>query len=296
MRIGFIGCVQSSKVALNTLLKMKDPVEIVGVITKRESNFNSDHVDLTPICTQRNIPVFNHTSKDDTQAIKFMKGCKPNIIYCFGWSYLLSASFLELAERGVIGFHPAKLPQNRGRHPIIWALALGLNETASTFFQMDNKADNGAILNQVDIKIDSTDNAASLYEKILKTTERQIPKFTKEIIKGNEVFTAQAHSLSTTWRKRSRVDGIIDWRMQATDIHNLIRALDKPYPGAEFLYKKNSVNVWKSLICKDKYPINIEHGKIIALESNNILVKCAGESAIWLLNIKLNEIQIGEYI
>lgn len=35
---------------------------------------------------------------------------------------------------GVLGYHPAKLPQNRGRHPLIWALALGLKKSASTFF------------------------------------------------------------------------------------------------------------------------------------------------------------------
>ena len=30
---------------------------------------------------------------------------------------------------GVVGFHPALLPNNRGRHPLIWAKALGLDKS-----------------------------------------------------------------------------------------------------------------------------------------------------------------------
>ena len=48
----------------------------------------------------------------------------------------------------VIGFHLAAMPANRGRHPIIWALVLGLQETASTFFFMDEGADSGDIISQ----------------------------------------------------------------------------------------------------------------------------------------------------
>jgi methionyl-tRNA formyltransferase len=63
--------------------------------------------------------------------------------FCLGWSNLLKAEILKAAPLGVIGFHPAALPANRGRHPLIWALGLGLDETATTFFFMDKGADRG---------------------------------------------------------------------------------------------------------------------------------------------------------
>ena len=79
-----------------------------------------------------------------------------------------------MAEYGVIGFHPAKLPANRGRHPIIWALALGLEKTASTFFRMDKNADSGPIVSQVDIKIRRNFSARCLYDEILKAVSLQV--------------------------------------------------------------------------------------------------------------------------
>ena len=118
------------------------------------------------------------------------------MIYCFGWS-LLDES-LSIAPLGVMGFHPAKLPQNRGRHPIIWALALGLDETASTFFKMDLGADSGAILSQEVIEIKPNDNATSLYENILTVAERQVQEFTIELANDDEViFQEQDHDSAT---------------------------------------------------------------------------------------------------
>lgn len=74
---------------------------------------------------------------NDNSSVKFIRECNPDIIYCFGWSQLIKSEILNIPKLGVIGNHPAELPKNRGRHPIIWALALGLKQTASTFFIMN---------------------------------------------------------------------------------------------------------------------------------------------------------------
>jgi len=67
-------------------------------------------------------------------------------------SSLLKKELLSLPPNGVLGYHPAKLPQNRGRHPLIWSLVLGLEESASTFYFMDEGADSGDILSQKDFE------------------------------------------------------------------------------------------------------------------------------------------------
>lgn len=297
MRIGFIGCVESSKIALNTLLESSIPdVEVVAVITKKESSFNADFVDLAPLCSRYEIPVHFENSKRKDLSFEFMESYKPEIIFCIGWSYLLNDAFLTMTKHGVIGFHPAALPKNRGRHPIIWALALGLKETASTFFKIDKGADTGPILSQVKINIDFSDDANSLYSKITARSQQQIIDFTKQLINGSAEFIPQTHSQASVWRKRSRKDGIIDWRMSAESIYNLIRALTRPYPGAEFAYKEKFLQVWRSKVCAESYPFNVEPGFVLDVKAGCILVKCAGSSALWLLDVELEEIKIGQYL
>ena len=75
------------------------------------------------------------------------------------------------------------LPKNRGKHPIIWSLALGLNETGSTIFLMDKKIDNGRVISQEKIKIRQSDTATSLYLKLANCAKKQIVNFVKHINK-----------------------------------------------------------------------------------------------------------------
>ena len=67
---------------------------------------------------------------------------------------MIKKKLLSLPRLGVIGFHPASIPQNRGRHPIIWSLVLGLKNISSTFFFMNTKADAGNIITQKGIIIE----------------------------------------------------------------------------------------------------------------------------------------------
>ena len=74
MKIGFIGCVKSSLLALNTLLAMQESnIEVVAVITKRSSTFNTDHVDLSEICKVNNIPFHYDETASAADSLAFMK-------------------------------------------------------------------------------------------------------------------------------------------------------------------------------------------------------------------------------
>lgn len=271
-------------------------VEIVAVATKSVSSINADFADLVPLCKENRIP-FILADQSSESLESFFMNFDIDVIYCFGWSHILKKPLLRLAPLGVIGFHPAKLPLNRGRHPIIWALALGLTETASTFFRMDEGADSGPILSQVPINIDEQDDATSLYQKIVSTAQQQILEFTNQLKDGKGGFYTQDFKKATYWRKRTRKDGLIDWRMTADAIHNLIRALAPPYPGAEFLLGDKYIVVKKSRLSDAVVPRNFEPGKVLAIEHNSILVKCDSDSSIWIENIELDELpKIGDYL
>lgn len=298
MKIGFIGCVASSERFLSALLRAPSSnFEVVGVVTLAESKINADFVDLRPLCEAFKVPIYYEDRKNRAGSVAFFKACKPDVVFCMGWSYLLDAQLLSLPPMGVIGFHPAQLPQNRGRHPIIWALALGLERTASTLFQMDEAADSGPILSQIEIPIESTDDAGTLYDKILDVAEKQVVQAAFDLVAQRAVLKPQDSTISTYWRKRSRADGLIDWRMHAESIHHLVRSLAKPYPGAEFEFQEQSIKVWESEISKRPYAKNIEPGKVLAVQASGITVKCGLNTAILLkkLSQKLS-VSEGEYL
>ena len=293
MKILFIGSVEFSAAALIKLIDMG--ASIVGVCTSKKSTFNSDHVNLTSIADLAEIPVFETADINNLDALNWIRSRNPDIIFCFGWSQIIRAPLLAIPPRGVIGFHPAALPANRGRHPLIWALVLGLQETASTFFLMDQGADSGDILSQEIVPIFTSDDARSLYNKITTIAMGQIADFLPSLIEGDFTLKPQNHSIANKWRLRSELDGEIDWRMTAKSICNLIRGLAKPYPGAHFKYGENKIKVWSAEVIRDEN-INIEPGKILAIDQRGFLVK-AGEHSVRLIKTEPQlRLNVGDYL
>lgn len=293
MRIVFVGTVEFSRRALGCLLATN--AEIVGVCTLQDSKFNTDHVDLSALSAGHGIPWFYAKDINSVEALSWIQDKSPDIIFCFGWSRLLKQDLLRLAPLGVVGFHPAALPANRGRHPLIWALVLGLEKTASTFFFMDSGADSGDILSQREIIIDDADDACNLYEKVTQTALEQIEEFVPQLMKGTFKRQKQDHLLACTWRKRGAADGKIDWRMSAQSIHNLVRGLSKPYIGAHFIVNDQEIKLWKTAVV-GSVPSNIEPGKVLMKTSAGPVVKC-GEDAICLLIMEPKfEPLVGSYL
>lgn len=296
MRIVLIGCVESSEMILEQLVNQD--LDVVGVITKQTSSFHADFKDLSVVCVKYGIPYRYAKNLDtDEEAKKFLKELRPDYLYCIGWSQILHNEVLAIPVKGTIGFHPAELPNNRGRHPIVWALALGLKRTASTFLLIDSGVDTGAILSQEFIKIEYEDNAQILYKKIMDKAKEQIVTLSKRLMKEQIDFKALvAQEQGNEWRKRGKEDGKIDWRMGSYQIYNLVRALTKPYVGAHFIYKEEEYKVWKVReYITDKYE-NIEPGKVLKVFSENHFWVKAGSNVIEVLECEKHLFMEGEYL
>lgn len=293
MRLVFIGTVEFSKKALEKIIELK--ANIVGVCTKANNTFNSDHADLIPLCIDNNIPINLTDDINSLESYEWIQSLKPDVIFCFGWSDILKKKILAIPELGVIGFHPSKLPENRGRHPLIWSLFLGLTKSASTFFFMDEGVDSGKILSQVDFKILNSDDARSLYDKVIKISLSQIEEFLPQLQNKTYILAPQNNKHSNNWRKRSEIDGLIDFRMTSEAIYNLVRALTKPYVGSHIKYKKKNITIWKVNLIKYSKN-NIECGKIINIKGNIITVKTY-DGAVELVEHEFQKLpKIGDYL
>ncbi|WP_337996593.1 methionyl-tRNA formyltransferase [Oleispirillum naphthae] len=279
LRAVFIGCVHSSLAMLEELLTVPG-LEICGVVTRQASTVNADFTDLSPLARANGIPVFHAEGSGQDEMAAWIRDRGADICFCLGWSYLLNPAVLAAAPRGVVGYHPALLPRNRGRHPLIWALVLGLTETGSTFFLMDAGADSGPILSQERIPIADDDDAGILYGKMIATARAQVRQLALGLCAGTAAAVPQDASRASNWRKRGRADGQIDWRMPASGIHNLVRALAPPYPGAHALFRGAEVKVWKTRLGPGG-PADVEPGCVLGVAGNDIRVQC-GEGTLIL--------------
>lgn len=291
MRVVFIGMVDFSYSLLQELVCMEG-VNVVGVVTGERDGFNTDYSDVTPLCRERGIPFKVVGDINQPDNVNYIRALRPDVIYCFGWSRLIKAGILGIPPLGVVGYHPSALPANRGRHPLIWALVLGLSETASSFFLMDEKPDNGEIISQVTVPIGYSDDARSLYDRITLLAVGQMKDFTRELVQNGKFGALTPNTAGNFWRKRTASDGLIDFRMSSYSIYNLVRALTKPYVGAHVRFKNMDVKIWR--VKEEAWNVpNIEPGKVLKVEGGNLLVK-TGDAAIWLLEHEFEEQMPGD--
>ena len=292
MRIIFIGSSKSSGYLLKQCFKLK--FNIVGIVTKKKS-WNDDFLDLSKIYYNKQIP-YIYWDKDIKKISTWAKKLKPELFFCFGWSDIIKKNLLKIPKISTVGFHPTLLPLNRGRHPIIWSIFLGLKKTGSTFFEIKNeKVDSGPIIYKKQIFLTKNDNATSLYKKILNVSKKQLPDIIK-YFENKKIKKIQIKLKKINyWRKRDTIDEIIDWRMSSETIYKLIQSLQYPYKFSSFKFRNKIYRVEKAKVLKKKNIksiVNFEPGKILKVGKTFFDVKC-GIGSIRILKLK-NKINLNK--
>lgn len=273
--------------------------DVAAVVTRRRavSEFNSDHVDMAPCADAAGVPVEYVDSINAPEAVERIRGFRPDVLCVFGWSELLKDEVLAIPAMGTIGAHPALLPQNRGRHPLIWAVQLGLPASGLTFFWMDRRADSGDILAQADFPLQPDETATSLYARIKEAASQLIPQFLPCLADGTAPRVPQERARATYWRRRSRDDGRIDFRMSGNAIDRLVRALAPPYPGAHVSLPGRDVTIWRVRVMPLPETLrNAEFGRVLAVDGREVHVR-ADDAIVALVEHELDPLPVpGTYL
>lgn len=293
MNIVFIGTVDMSHAILEKLIQIG--ADISGVVTQKNPGPNSDHRDLVPLCQSNAIPWIHADQVPEKDLIDWITRLAPDMVFCFGWSFLLKQEIIDLPPQGILGFHPALLPRNRGRHPLIWTLALGCENAGSSFFFIDQGIDSGDIISQKKIPVAYGDTAKTLYKKIKVAALSQVGEFFPMLENNSFQRIVQDHTNATYWRKRSQQDGEIDFRMSSKAVYNLVRALTKPYPGAHLCFKGNQIKIWEVMEIQNG-DSDIEAGKILKVSDEGIDVKCYTDAVRIIVHEFSDLPKPGEYL
>ena len=172
----------------------------------------------------------------------------PDFIFVVGWSQLVDKRIINASKKGTIGFHTSKLPKDRGRSTLAWQIAEGYKETALTMFYLSEGIDNGDIIAQEVIKIESNDYISDVLFKVNKATYDLLSSYFPLLIQGKAPRIKQDENLATYRRLRTDKDSHIDWNTNTEKIYNLIRAVSFPYPKAWTTYNGKIVKINKATI------------------------------------------------
>jgi methionyl-tRNA formyltransferase len=208
----------------------------------------------------------------DAAARERIAALRPDFLFSFYYRDLIPPTILLLAPRGALNLHGSLLPRYRGRAPLNWVLVNGERETGVTLHEMDEKADHGDIIDQEAVPIDFEDTARTLFDKVAAAARVVLRRSLPLLAAGTAERRPQDHARASYFGRRTPEDGRIDWSWPALRVHNLVRAVARPWPGAFTAAHGRRLLVWRARPRQDSP--GAPPGVVLGPAEDGVLVAC----------------------
>lgn len=244
---------------------------VVAVFTHRNSD--SEEIFFDSVAGQAeklSIPVFFPDNVNESQCVELIKQLKPDYLFTLSYRQELTEEITQAATFGAHNIHASLLPAYRGRSHLNWVIINGEKHTGVTLHRVTRQKDAGPILAQAKVTIEKHDNALSLHKKLVQMTRARLPEWLRGLQQGTLIERIQDERLASCPGARQPDDGLINWKKSAIEIHNLIRGITYPWPGAYTMAGKKKLIIWESCI-KESFSES-QPGTIISLDP--LLIAC----------------------
>jgi methionyl-tRNA formyltransferase len=209
----------------------------------------------------------------------------PDFIFSFYYRQMLGDALLAAAARGAYNMHGSLLPKYRGRAPVNWAVIRGERETGATLHRMVAKPDAGAIVAQQAVPILPDDTAAEVFAKVTVAAEIALERVLPRLLAGSAEHREQDLAAGSYFGGRRPEDGRIDWSLDAPTIHNLVRGVAPPYPGAFTAVAGRPARVLRTRVLAEAAPRSPGPG--LYAEGGRLLADC-GRGVLQVLQLEID--------
>jgi methionyl-tRNA formyltransferase len=219
--------------SLNILVE--NGYEVVAVVTAPDKpggrGLQLQPSDVKVAAEKHGLKVLQPTNLKSPEFIEELRSLDANLQVVVAFR-MLPEIVWSMPSIGTFNLHASLLPQYRGAAPINWAIINGEKETGVTTFFLKHEIDTGSILFQEKEAILATDDAGSLYERLMNKGAALVLKTVKAIESGDYKPVPQNESVEMKHApKIFRETCQVDWNKKTVEIVNFVRGLS-PYPGA----------------------------------------------------------------
>jgi methionyl-tRNA formyltransferase len=239
------------------------------------------------VCNEVGVPCITPTDPNVAEIEQQIKNLAPDFIFSFYYRHMLKAPILSSAVRGAYNMHGSLLPKYRGRVPVNWAIIHGETETGATLHVMNLLPDNGPIAAQQAVPILLDDTAAEVFQKVTVAAEMCLSAVLPDLLAGTAQLRPQDLMQGAYFGRRTAEDGRIDWQQPALQIHNLTRAVTRPFPGAFAETEAGKLVLWRTQL-RDQLEHTEQRGKLVYQDGDHRLYPLGG-GCLQVVEAELNE-------
>ena len=247
LRIIFMGTPEFAVPSLEILVQNK--FNVVAVITAPDKPQGRGQK-LTPspvkeCALKYNLPVLQPTNLKSPEFQEELKSYHANLQVVVAFRMLPEVVW-SMPAIGTFNLHASLLPQYRGAAPINWAIINGEKETGVTTFFLKHEIDTGSIIFQDKETILETDDAGSLYERLMHKGATLVLKTVQAIEQGDYPSLPQSEAMEIKHAPKIFKETCeINWNQPSKKIIDFVRGLS-PYPAA---WTKINDKVYKVFKC-----------------------------------------------
>ena len=155
----------------------KIDLQISAVISNRDNAFGLQRAQSANINTYFvDSKIFNSRDDFDNELISIIDKLDVELIILAGYMRILSPVFINHFSGKILNIHPSLLPKYPGLNTHQRAIDAGDKEHGATVHFVTEKLDEGPIISQETVQVDTTDTEKSLAEKVLEREHILYPK------------------------------------------------------------------------------------------------------------------------
>jgi len=259
-------------------------IQIDLVVTHQDDpNENVWFGSVAQLCQEKHLPFITPNANELVAITPKITALAPDYIFSFYYRYMIPAPILACARIAALNMHGSLLPKYRGRAPVNWAILHGEKQTGATLHVMEVKPDAGDIVGQAQVMIGPDETATDVFEKVTQAAVAVINEVLPHLIEGNVPRKPNDLSKGSYFGGRKPADGQIHWDQTAKQVHDLVRAVAPPYPGAFTDHQGKKMIVAKTSLNTAK-PVNLDLQSLgVQVVDNRVFGICGNHQAIEIL-------------
>jgi methionyl-tRNA formyltransferase len=265
-------------------------VRIPLVVTHRDDpDENVWFESVEKLARANDIEVATPDNPNSPEFLQRLTDISPDFIFSFYYRFMLSPAVLATAMRGAFNMHGSLLPKFRGRAPVTWAVLRGESSTGATLHEMVEKPDAGRMVDQFPVPILPDDRAIDVFRKVTVAAELLLDRSLPAVLDGMAPLISQDLSQGGYFRGRKSDDGRIDWTKGAREIHDLVRAVAPPYPGAFTMLGAQRMHVLRTRIIGKK---SVPATPTLRVADGHLVANCADGGILRIIDCDLDGVPL----
>jgi len=233
------------------------------------------------------IPVITPEDPNVPEVVTQVASLRPDFIFSFYYRKMLKEALLAVPARGALNMHGSLLPKYRGRVPVNWAIIKGEQETGASLHYMEIKPDAGDLVDQQAVPILRDDTALEVFQKVTWAAELVLHRSLPLLLEGRAPRIPLDLKQGNYCGGRRPEDGRIDWSAHAAQIHNLIRAVAPPYPGAFTTVAGRTLRIYGSRLA-DGAVRHPAQAPCLYLEDDTLYADCIDGRRLRILSFEID--------